>query len=106
MVAFSQEVEISKSQDIIVLQGKSYYLHTVMPGQTLFSICKAYGVNVADVRVLNNKTDNSLRLYEVLRIPYIEPFVQQDDKFYYHKVQQGETIYSIARLYNIKPKRV
>ena len=32
--------------------------------------------------------------------------MQQDDKFYYHKVVKGETFYSIARLYKIKPKRL
>ena len=32
----AQEVEIKKSADVIVLQGKSFYLHTVLPGQTLF----------------------------------------------------------------------
>ena len=39
-------------------------------------------------------------------MPYTDPFVQQDDKFYYHKVVKGETFYSIARLYKIKPKRL
>ena len=45
----AQEVEIKKSADVIVLQGKSFYLHTVLPGQTLFAICKAYEVNVEDI---------------------------------------------------------
>ena len=47
-----------------------------------------------------------MSLYEVLKVPYTDPFVQQDDKFYYHKVVKGETFYSIARLYKIKPKRL
>lgn len=47
-----------------------------------------------------------MSLYEVLKVPYTDPFVQQDDKFYYHKVLKGETFYSIARLYKIKPKRL
>ena len=102
----AQEVEIKKSADVIVLQGKSFYLHTVLPGQTLFAICKAYEVNIEAVKELNKKGDDALRLYEVLRIPYVEPFVQQDEKYYYHKVQKGETIYSVARLYSIKPKRL
>ena len=103
---WGQEENITRSTDVIVLQGKSYYLHTVQPGQTLFSICRAYAVSVADVKALNKKKEETLRLYEVLRIPYVEPFVQQDDKYYYHKVRQGETLYSIARLYEIKPKRL
>ena len=96
----------TKSNDIVVIRGKSYYLHTVQPGQTLYSICKAYGANIDEVKSLNDKKDNALSLYEVLKVPYTDPFVQQDDKFYYHKVLKGETFYSIARLYKIKPKRL
>ena len=78
----------------------------MQPGQTLYSICKAYGANIDEVKSLNDKKDNALSLYEVLKVPYTDPFVQQDDKFYYHKVLKGETFYSIARLYKIKPKRL
>lgn len=101
-----QGTAVTKSNDIVGLRGKSYYLHTVQPGQTLYSICKAYGANIDEVKSLNDKKDNALSLYEVLKVPYTDPFVQQDDKFYYHKVVKGETFYSIARLYKIKPKRL
>ena len=101
-----QGTAVTKSNDIVVIRGKSYYLHTVQPGQTLYSICKAYGANIDEVESLNDKKDNALSLYEVLKVPYTDPFVQQDDKFYYHKVVKGETFYSIARLYKIKPKRL
>ena len=101
-----QGTAVTKSNDIVVIRGKSYYLHTVQPGQTLYSICKAYGANIDEVKSLNDKKDNALSLYEVLKVPYTNPFVQQDDKFYYHKVVKGETFYSIARLYKIKPKRL
>ena len=101
-----QGTAVTKSNDIVVIRGKSYYLHTVQPGQTLYSICKAYGANIDEVKSLNDKKDNALSLYEVLKVPYTDPFVQQDDKFYYHKVVKGETFYSIARLYKKKPKRL
>ena len=101
-----QGTAVTKSNDIVVIRGKSYYLHTVQPGQTLYSICKAYGANIDEVKSLNDKKDNALSLYEVLKVPHTDPFVQQDDKFYYHKVVKGETFYSIARLYKIKPKRL
>ena len=95
-----QGTAVTKSNDIVVIRGKSYYLHTVQPGQTLYSICKAYGANIDEVKSLNDKKDNALSLYEVLKVPYTDPFVQQD------KVVKGETFYSIARLYKIKPKRL
>lgn len=101
-----QERVIEKSSDIVVIRGNSYYLHTVQAGQTLYSICKAYGVDLEDVKRLNEKKDNQLSLLEVLKIPYTEPFIQQDDKYYYHKVEKGETLYSLSRRYGIKVKRI
>lgn len=102
----AQEHTVKKSSDIVVIRGKSFYLHTVEAGQTLFSISKAYEVEVEELKKLNDKKDNTLSLYEVLRIPYVEPFVQIDKNFYYHKVQKGETIYSISRMFDIKPRRI
>ena len=66
-----QTSEIRKSTDIIVIKGKSYYLHVVDQGQTLFSICKAYGVDIEEVKALNKKQGNELSVFEVLKIPYV-----------------------------------
>ena len=90
----------------MVIKGKSYYLHTVQPGQTLYSICKTYGVDVEELKAQNDKKDNNLSLYEVIKIPFVEPFVEQDEKYYYYRVAKGETLYSISRQYGIKPKRL
>ena len=102
----AQGVVIPKSADIVVIKGKSYYLHTVQPGQTLYSICKTYGVDVEELKAQNDKKDNNLSLYEVIKIPFVEPFVEQDEKYYYYRVAKGETLYSISRQYGIKPKRL
>lgn len=106
--ATAQGVEVKKSTDVVVIRGTSFYLHTVQPGQTLYSICRTYGVAVEELKRLNDKADDRLSLYEVLKVPFVEehPFVQRDDKYYYHRVVKGETIYSIARHYSIKPKRL
>lgn len=69
----AQQIEIKKSRDIVVIKGQSYYLHVVDEGQTLYSISKAYGVEVDVIRKLNDKQDNSLTMFEILKIPYVEP---------------------------------
>ena len=102
----AQEIKIEKSTEKIVYQGKSYYLHTVKAKETLFSICKAYGVSVDEVKVLNDKKENTLSIGEVLRIPVVEPFKSIDDKFYYHRMKPKETLYSLSRKFNIKMKRI
>lgn len=102
----AQEIKIEKSTEKIVYQGKSYYLHTVKAKETLFSICKAYGVSVDEVKVLNDKKENTLSIGEVLRIPVVEPFKSIDDKFYYHRMKPKETLYSLSWKFNIKMKRI
>lgn len=42
--------------------------HTVVKGETLYSIAKRYQVTVADLQVWNNKPDASVKLGEVLRV--------------------------------------
>ena len=88
----AQEVKIEKSKELVVIGGKSFYLHTVQPKQTLFSICKAYGVSVDEVKALNGKQDNALSVGEVLQIPHVEPFKRVDDKYYYHRMRPKETL--------------
>ena len=102
----AQEIKIEKSTEKIVYQGKSYYLHTVKAKETLFSICKVYGVSVDEVKALNDKSDNALSIGDVLRIPVVEPFKSIDDKFYYHRMKPKETLYSLSRKFNIKMKRI
>ena len=76
----------------------------MLPGQTLYSICKVYNVSVEELKKLNDKKEDNLSLYEVLKVPYVE--VKQDNKYYYHKVAKGETLYSIARYYGMKPNKL
>lgn len=105
-VVAAQTPVVEKTTDVVVIRGKSYYLHVVEEGQTLFSICKAYGVDMETVKEANDKHDNTISIFDVLKIPYTEPAVQQDARYYYHKVEKGETLYSISRRFGVKVKQI
>ena len=60
-------VEVSKQK--IVSEGKVYYIHEVLKGQTLYSISKAYNVTVDQVSRVNALQENGIREGQVLRIP-------------------------------------
>ena len=85
-------------------------IHKVAPKETLFSIAKMYDVTVNEIKLWNNLSDNSLRLGQELLIKKgttttTEPVVQtvppvQSVKTT-HTVAAKETMYSIARQYNI-----
>lgn len=103
---YAQSPVIKKSTDVIVIRGKSYYLHVVEEGQTLFSICRAYGVELQAVKEANDKNDNTISVFDVLKIPYTEPAPAQDARYYYHRVEKGETLYSISRRFGVKIKQI
>ncbi|MBO6160410.1 MAG: LysM peptidoglycan-binding domain-containing protein, partial [Bacteroidales bacterium] len=66
-------VEISKEK--VRLDGKIYYSHVVLEKQTLYSICKAYGVTLEDVFRSNpslNLEKEGLKKDQIILIPIPE----------------------------------
>lgn len=93
----------------VVENGKTYILHPVKPGETLYSIGQQYGVEV--VLILNNNPQllSGLRSGDTLRIPVVSQeqlspvadAARMPDRLLSHHVQRRETLYSISRRYDI-----
>lgn len=104
---------IEKSNQKILFQGKTYYVHTVKPGHTIFSICKAYGVTQDDIVSSNPGIILApLSIGLVLKIPYqnitspsiVQPDLtlsKSDTNFIYHTVQPKENTYFLHLKYNV-----
>lgn len=102
----SQEIEIQKSNIVKNIGGQNYYIHTVQPKQTLYSISKVYGVSVSDIMLENKELINaSIQIGKELRIPF--PLTSDTDaatrsvRPMLHQVMPGETFESISKLYNL-----
>ncbi len=79
------------------------FFHTVQKGETLFMIAKKYNVQVEGIKELNKLRDNNIKLGMDLIINPNQPPVSEKEEAVvpgYHVVKQGETLYSIARIYN------
>ncbi|MBZ0243195.1 MAG: LysM peptidoglycan-binding domain-containing protein, partial [Bacteroidales bacterium] len=63
------QAPVTKSTTIEQYNGKSYYLHTVMPKQTLYGISNAYGIDQQTIINANPDAKSGLRISQVLRIP-------------------------------------
>jgi LysM repeat protein/ABC-type branched-subunit amino acid transport system substrate-binding protein len=113
-VCFSQfqPTPVVKSDQRILYQGKTFYIHTVKQGQTLYSICKAYGVTQQEIVMANPGVSlNPLAAGQVLKIPVkTETYTEQsgkeerpneDEHFYYHKVQGSQNIYYLHKKYGV-----
>lgn len=85
-------------------------IHKVLRGETLFSISRNYNVDVNTILELNPETNTGLKKGQELIIPVnkvetddlsdIEP--AQEDSLIRHTVLQGETLYAIAKRYEVK----
>jgi len=80
------------------------FFHLVQKGETLFMIAKKYNVQVDGIKQLNKLRDNNIKVGANLIINPNQPPVNEKEEAVvpgYHMVKQGETLYSIARRYNV-----
>jgi LysM repeat protein len=99
------QVKIKKSNDIIVILGRKYYVHPVKKGETLYSICRTYNVPRDQVILINKEEVKNLQAGSILRIPVIDsnykPSPIQKISFQQYKVHKHESLYSIAKKFGI-----
>jgi len=98
---FSQEVQVKISKDKVRVDGKTYYVHIVQTGETLYSISKAYGVNQSDIAISNPDIYAGLKVGQALKIPVSIKETQSDEDYIYHIVKRKETLFGISRMYNV-----
>ncbi len=81
--------------------------HSVEEGQTLFSIARKYGVNVNDIRTWNALGGQSIAIGQELIVYLDAPTGDTNattldaNKYDLHTVKEGETLYAIARAYDV-----
>ncbi len=105
MLVFSQE-KVIKSDKKVMIQGKAYYIHTVKKGETLYAISKAYNILPKEIAIYNPTVFDGLSIGQRLKIPIVSQEKQNQGKFIYHTVSQGETIYYLTKKYNVKEKDI
>ena len=104
---------IERSTTIVHINGAKYYIHAVAQGETLYALARAYGVTEQAITTNNEAAADGLKVGDRIKIPYAEPAATKEDKqaarkltktFTIHYVTKGETLYSIARRYEIAVK--
>ncbi len=124
---YSQDtVSTERSQIIETLQGKQYYIHFVKEGQTLYGLAKTYGITSDELITNNPDLKAGIKTDMILKIPYQNQKAVQEkqqsssmkkkDKegvvssvpvaagvegLDYYKIKRGETIYGIAKRFNL-----
>ncbi|MCL2191385.1 MAG: LysM peptidoglycan-binding domain-containing protein [Treponema sp.] len=98
--------------DMVLVQ---YHRYRIQPGDTLYALSRHYGISVATIEMHNPGVRNRhLRPGETLVIPVlqeVEPFAREPVTFSRlfngtHVVAQGDTLWSLARRYNVNPQEL
>lgn len=105
-----------KVVETVTVDGKLFLLHEVEQGETLFSICKKYGIEQKELiganpqLIFGLKQGDKLKILatETLNVAEDKPVTknEEDQKFIYHVVKKSETIYSISKEYNVPVKNI
>ena len=64
-----QAAEVTISNEKANIAGKVYYIHKVLPKQTVFSICKAYGVTEDELKAANPDLKAGLKAGSIIFVP-------------------------------------
>lgn len=70
---------IKLARERIMYNGKPYYMHEVLKGQTLYSIARAYRVTILDIDRENAISAGGLQAGQILRIPAASSLVIQEE---------------------------
>jgi LysM repeat protein/ABC-type branched-subunit amino acid transport system substrate-binding protein len=112
------QVAVERSKDKVIISGTQYYIHQVRKGETAYSISKAYNITVEELTKENPPAVYGINEGQTLRIPVREvsekapeqsgqPKLKHDDaKFIYHKLQPGETIYSLSKAFGVSENEI
>ena len=103
LVFFEAQAFIKHPLDSIGLErqgDKTFIIHQVNSGETLFGISRRYQSAINDILQVNEQLKEGLKAGQRIRIPYIsKDAIPTDSKL--HKVATGETLFGISRQYGV-----
>lgn len=99
-------IPVKKSVEYKVKTDGNFINHTVKKKQTLYAIAKLYSVRQKDIVAANADLVDGLKEGQELKIPVVNikkevstNIVLKDKKYSTHRIEKGETLYSLSKLY-------
>mgnify|MGYP001017614757 CR=1 FL=1 len=107
-ISEGQVLTIPQRRVISEVKEENYRYHTILPKETLYSVSRTYSLKPEDViRANPGLSVETFQIGKTIRVPFFEsyetivPFEEQTSRII-HKVDRGETLYSLARKYNVE----
>ncbi|NDW18998.1 LysM peptidoglycan-binding domain-containing protein [Dysgonomonas sp. 216] len=83
-------------------QQTNYRTHTVLKGETAYSIASLHKVSLQELYDLNPGIEKGLKEKTILRIPATQTTaVSVDDNSFFHSIKSKETLFSVSKLYDV-----
>lgn len=103
---FSQDHQtVVRSNITQEINGVDYYLHEVKKGETLSAISRAYHVKLDDITGSNFGITERINPGDIIKIPVRPKNLSSENAseggMNYRRVAAGETLYSLAKEYNV-----
>ena len=96
----ANELTLGDSVGMERVGDKTFILHQVTGGETLFSISRKYQASVGEIQNANESLKQGLKAGQTIRIPYITAAKLPEGNSL-HKVAPGETLFSISKKYGV-----
>jgi LysM repeat protein/ABC-type branched-subunit amino acid transport system substrate-binding protein len=111
LAGFAQSSAVVISDSLAIIEGETYYIHSVQARQTLFTIASTYEVKLSRIAFDNPGVLDGLKLGQLLKIlksaqGETKPVEASDEKleidgeYVLYKVPRRQTLYSISKEYN------
>ena len=93
----------------VTVGGQEFYSYEVKPGKGLFSISRTFSLPIDQILKYNPLAKDGLMVGQKLNIPIPpseeKPVLDQNSVFY-HDIERGETVYSLAEMYKTTPEAI
>ncbi|NLA62735.1 MAG: LysM peptidoglycan-binding domain-containing protein, partial [Bacteroidales bacterium] len=93
----------------VVIDGQEFYNYEVKPGEGLFSVSRIFELPIDQILKYNPSAKDGLMNGQKLNIP-IPPSKQKlvldQNSVFYHNIERGETVYTLAAMYNTTPEAI
>ena len=81
--------------------------HTVVSGETVYSISNMYNTSVDEIYKLNPSAKEGIGVGEILKIPQRRVISKvKEENYRYHTILPKETLYSVSKTYSLKPEDI
>lgn len=97
-----QEIFIPKGQIVEDIVGTNYDTYIVKRGDTLYGIANQFGINIDDIRNLNNLSTDVLAIGQKILIPSSSGVIDTEITNYIdYRIVAGDTLYGLSNRYGV-----